>query len=50
MSYLVSIKYRFGGKTVTYNPITSKETDFFLKTLKEFGIEILSVQGRLEIK
>ena len=40
----VKIRYRFGGKTVSFETKVPKERDFFIKTLREFKVEILSVQ------
>ena len=41
---MVRITYRFAGKRVSFESKDSRETDFFLKTLREFNIEIVSVQ------
>jgi len=46
----VRISYRFGGKKVSFETNVAKERDFFLKTLKEFGVEILSVQRIFVLK
>ena len=46
----VVIRYKFAGKIIRHTTKTSVETDFFLKTLKEMGIEVVSIQRILVLE